>query len=120
MRMWNVSPHLLCDKHLLGEHCEIHMFIGAVRLGRKIDGFIDNGLIETHKLVIRHEQLATELSRRGFAHRSEITEEDRIRVKELGKQGYIDANESLKELIKRCPACRKRILAEGFKNGIRI
>ena len=31
MRMWLVPPQLMCDQHLLGEHLEMHMFIGTIR-----------------------------------------------------------------------------------------
>ena len=33
MRMWMIDPKLLCRKHLLGEHLEIHMFVGTINKG---------------------------------------------------------------------------------------
>ena len=33
MRMWNVDPKLMCNKHLLGEHVEMHMFFGTIQKG---------------------------------------------------------------------------------------
>ena len=31
MRMWMIDPTLLCRKHLLGEHGELHKFIPSFR-----------------------------------------------------------------------------------------
>jgi hypothetical protein len=28
--MWMVDPRLVCSKHLLGEHVELHMFVGCL------------------------------------------------------------------------------------------
>jgi hypothetical protein len=30
MRMWMVPPKVMCRKHLLGEHVEIHMLAGSL------------------------------------------------------------------------------------------
>jgi hypothetical protein len=35
MRMWLVDPALLCDKHLLGEHGELHKFQHCFVKGHK-------------------------------------------------------------------------------------
>ena len=33
MRMWTVDPGITCRLHLLREHAELHMFIGAINRG---------------------------------------------------------------------------------------
>jgi hypothetical protein len=43
MRMWMVWPELMCRKHLLGEHVEIHMLLGALNKGHRVQGFINKG-----------------------------------------------------------------------------
>ena len=35
MRDWKVNPKLLCRQHLLGNHLEVHMFVGTLRRGGK-------------------------------------------------------------------------------------
>ena len=72
MRMWKVSPRLMCDQHLLGEHAEMHMFVGTIRHGISLAGYITGGLVETHRIVQRHDQLAAEMARRGMNHRSPL------------------------------------------------
>lgn len=55
MRQWLVDPRCLCDKHLLGEHVEHHMFIGTLRKNKSIQGYLDKGfnlLIRTHEYLL--------------------------------------------------------------------
>ena len=113
MRMWMVDPKLMCDKHLLGEHVEIHMFIGTIRKNISISGYIKNGLVETSELVSRHDALAEEIISRGMRHNSPVLEADVEHIKEYlerrGLVGHVDAEANLKELAKRCERCRAKI-----------
>ena len=34
MRQWYVPAECMCRQHLLGEHCEHHMFVGTLKKGR--------------------------------------------------------------------------------------
>lgn len=40
MRMWKVNPKNMCRQHLLGEHVECHMFVGAILKGISLSGYI--------------------------------------------------------------------------------
>lgn len=82
MRMWMVDPKILCNKHLLGEHVELHMFIGSINKGRDIEGYVKNNLIEPSKLYQRHQELVNEMKRRGMNHKSELNliEEGNVHV----------------------------------------
>ena len=111
MRMWMVDPKILCQKHLCGEHVEMHMFLGSLNKKKKIDGFLNNNLFEPRSLFQRHEDLKNEMLSRGYNHRSNICEEECACVLDLPveKQYWeIDKNAALKELLDRCPECRKR------------
>lgn len=46
MRMWMVPPIVMCQQHLLGEHVEMHMLIGAMKKGTSMAGYCQNGLME--------------------------------------------------------------------------
>jgi hypothetical protein len=46
MRMWMVPTKIMCDKHLLGEHVEHHMFLGSLKQGFNLDGYVKNNLFE--------------------------------------------------------------------------
>jgi hypothetical protein len=102
--MWKVDPKVLCAQHLLGEHVEMHMFVGTIIKGKNISGFIDRGLVEVHNITRRHEHLADEMKKRGFNHKSPLP------IFTAMRGGKIDVKNNLTELARRCPACRERIL----------
>lgn len=108
-RMWGVDPRLLCDRHLLGEHVEMHMFLGGIRKGHSVRGYTDNGIVDPHRVVVRHEELVAELERRGMHHRSPmaLTEDDECAIAAL-PTATIDAEANLVELARRCERCRER------------
>jgi len=111
MRMWLCDPKILCQKHLCGEHVEMHMFAGTIKKGKKIDGFLKNNLFQPRYLLMRHEELKNEMLDRGYNHKSEMNHEDCICVLDLTiEQQYweIDKDAALKDLLDRCPECRKR------------
>jgi hypothetical protein len=102
MRMWMVSPKVMCRQHLLGEHVEIHMFVGTIRLGRSIAGYVENGLVEVHNFKARHDALVAEMVRRGMQHWTPVRRPFTRRI------GKVDRRASRRELARRCPACRSR------------
>jgi len=103
MRVWGVWPAILCKRHLLGEHFEIHMFIGNIRNGKSLKGYIENGLVEVHNLKLRHEELVKEMEFRGGVHKSPFPD---ISLWEAGK---IDVHKSLTDLTNRCFICAQNI-----------
>ena len=106
--MWMVNPRIMCRQHLLGEHVEIHMFIGAISRGQSLKGYLQKGLLEVHNLYDRHEELVEEIKRRGYNHHSEVEEKWRI----MENLGFIDRKKNLEELLKRCSRCKHRYSEE--------
>lgn len=77
MRVWDIDQKLLCDRHLLGEHNEIHTIWSIITNGLK--GFSNHP--ETMRwrgklkaLYLRHAAMAGEMERRGFKHNSPLDE----------------------------------------------
>ena len=101
MRMWMVDTGTMCRNHLLGEHVECHMFVGAVKRGKNIQGYLDKGLLEIHNLKKRHDQLAAEMQKRGYRHNSPIE------FSCEQKSGEIDPEQSAALLYGRCRECRR-------------
>lgn len=99
MRMWGVDPKTMCRQHLLGEHVEMHMFVGAIKKNKSLTGFLQ-GLVDTRLIQRRHDELADEMTRRGFNHRSPMAYMDHV-----GK-GQIDTVANRHELSSRCLACK--------------
>jgi len=106
MRMWMVDPKILCDKHLLGEHGELHKFKPTFEKRYSIAGRY--GQIEPKSMALRHDALATEMLRRGMNHKSPFTMPDLSYLPDRDRYGAVDKFESLKLLFERCPNCMKR------------
>lgn len=104
MRLWLVNPKFMCNKHLCGEHCECHMFVGTIKAKKKIDGYLDNNLLSVEKLRSRHDELAKEFFERGFDHKSPLPD-----FWYNGRDVEINVNEAFKELMSRCPSCYQRM-----------
>jgi hypothetical protein len=88
----------------LGEHVEIHMFVGTLSREKTVKGYLEKGLLEVHKLYARHEELVEEMKHRGYRHCSDMDEKWRT----TEKRGTVDRKKSLEELLKRCPRCKHR------------
>jgi hypothetical protein len=109
MRMWyGVEPFELCDRHLLGEHVEMHMLAGTLLRGRSIRGYVERGLVVPGLIRRRHDDLAKEIVRRGMRHCSPLPKG--FRVPRAGDGGRLpDAREHRAELHRRCAKCRERV-----------
>jgi hypothetical protein len=102
MRMWNIKPEKMCNKHLLGEHVEMHMFVGTLNKNKSIQGYLNNGLVEVHNIRKRHNILANEMKKRKMNHGSELPS---YKKQILGK---VNIRENEKDLFNRCKNCRSR------------
>lgn len=101
-----VNPKFLCKKHLLGEHFEHHMFVGTIKKGISVKKYLEDGFLEPHKLLERHDEIVEEMKIRGFNHKSPL---EKIDVSHLNS-GKIDIEKSLKDISIRCNHCAKRIM----------
>ena len=106
MRMWLVDPKFMCNQHLLGEHVEMHAFIGTIKKGISIKGYITKGLVEPEKIQERHDELVLEMKSRGMKHNSPMFTNITFWN---GDKGYVNIQVNLTELSNRCEKCRKRI-----------
>ena len=111
MRMWMVEPKLLCRKHLLGEHSELHKFVPSFKKKMSVAGRI--GHIELSRYRERHDELAVEMVYRGYIHKSPIEVPDFSYLPSPHYKAIVDKQRSLKELCKRCRDCRQRIKLGG-------
>ena len=105
MRMWRVDPKILCTKHLLGLHCETHMFYGAMKKGISLRGYFEKNLCEPYALQEEHDKAAEELKRRGYQHNTPLIIDFSILKKYPDIK--IDKEKSFFDLISRCPECKQ-------------
>lgn len=110
MRMWKIDPALLCRKHLLGEHGEIHKhrhnFVKKHKITKRIFPVVQ---IEPENMKVRHDELSQEMINRGYNHNSPYELPDLSHLKDEERFAKIDISKSVIDLIKRCPDCSMRI-----------
>lgn len=75
MRIWDVSPAILCRQHLLGEHRELHALWQILTLDKK--GYARHPETlrwrgKQRALFLRHEAQVAEMARRGYNHASPL------------------------------------------------
>ncbi len=104
--MWCIPPLLLCQKHLLGEHAETHMFLGSMEKGISLSGYVCGGLFDSRILQERHDELAVEIDARGGTHMSPLVVPPAYAS---AWPGRVNETRSLVDLTKRCADCRSRI-----------
>lgn len=104
MRMWMTQPRTMCDQHLLGEHVELHMFVGTIRQGKSLQGYIDKKLVKVSNIVRRHTELTHEMRLRGMKHNTPI-----FVPSYNGPDGELDVEANWQELYRRCEKCRALI-----------
>lgn len=110
MRMWQIAPALLCNKHLLGEHGEIHKHRHNFVKQHRIDGRISPVVqIEPASMGTRHDELAAEMTRRGMNHKSPYEQPDISYLPEWQQNAKVDVATSLADLCERCEDCRARV-----------
>lgn len=101
MRIWDISPSLICNRHLLGEHRELHAIWAIITEGKK--GYRHHPEIKRWQgklkaLFLRHEEIVTEMKARGFRHASFLNES---LASGLSKQDvYLDSPEKQLQILK--------------------
>jgi hypothetical protein len=105
-----VDPKILCNKHLLGEHGEIHKhrhnFVKQHSIAKRISPVVQ---IEPRNMQSRHNELAKEMLRRGMNHQSPFEQPDISYLKDKERLANVDINNSLADLSNRCTECAKKI-----------
>ena len=85
MRIWDLSPEILCRRHLLGEHRELHGLWVILTENKK--GFSRHpetlrwrGKLQA--LYRRHEALVAEMARRGYRHNTPLAAAEAVGLAE--------------------------------------
>ena len=101
MRIWDVSPSILCRAHLLGEHRELHA-IWTV-LTQEKSGYARHP--ETIRwrgklaaLYLRHDALVEEMTRRGYTHASPL--DPLLATGDAVQTDFVDAPERQLEILR--------------------
>jgi hypothetical protein len=99
-----INSKILCNRHLCGEHGELHKFRHNFVKGHKIGG--RKGQIEPVSMASRHDELEAEMKSRGMNAKSPYEQPD---LSKYDLEGFIvDKEAALADLVGRCPECKKR------------
>jgi hypothetical protein len=110
MRMWMLNPELPCNRHLLGEHAELHKFKPSFEKKHNMKTRIERRQIFPSVMKERHDRIAEEMTRRGMNHNSPYTMPDISYIGIMNELTGHDIENNIKDLCGRCPECRERIL----------
>ncbi|MFA5358434.1 MAG: pyrimidine dimer DNA glycosylase/endonuclease V [Patescibacteria group bacterium] len=102
MRVWDISPKYLCNKHLVAEHHELHAIWAIITKNKK--GYSQHP--ETKRwvgklkaLYLRHEKLVKEFASRGYRHLSPL---DKKLARGSARQNVlVDSLERQREILKK-------------------
>ena len=102
MRIWDVPPRQLCRQHLLGEHRELHGLWNILTVHKGVGGYsahpeTKRWVGKTKALFERHEQLVTEMARRGYNHGSPLDRTAAIGVQV--QDAFVDTPEEQQRLL---------------------
>lgn len=114
MRMFMTPPHLMCRKHLLGNHVESHMILGHLQRGRQVAKFVAHNCLEPLALEVWHDAVAAEMLARGYRHATPLRADLHAlteHLPEAHRLATVDVPASLADLCARCPECRARVEA---------
>lgn len=119
MRMWMIDPSLMCDKHLLGEHGEIHKFrpsfVKDVRITGRVYPVVQ---IEPASMKARHDELTAEMERRfGKSYDSPYEQPDLSAYSPEQVNARVDLNHNKLDMASRCPACFARMFTTVEERG---
>lgn len=75
MRIWDIPPDILCRKHLLGEHNELHAMWNILTQGKA--GYVHHPETKRWKGKLKalyrvHEAIVQEMVARGYNHMSPL------------------------------------------------
>ena len=75
MRIWDLEPKILCQKHLLGEHRELHAIWSVLTNNKKGYSRHPETLRwkgKLNALFCRHQGLVKEMEKRSYHHQSPL------------------------------------------------
>ena len=102
MRIWDLSPKILCRQHLLGEHRELHAVWTVIT--QKKTGYSRHPetlrwIGKTKALYARHEALVHEMRRRGYNHSSPL--DKRLARGSARQRNFVDSPQRQCKLLMR-------------------
>jgi hypothetical protein len=100
----------MCNKHLLGEHGEIHKHRHNFEKKHSIKGRIEPVTqIEPVNMAKRHDELVDEMQKRGMNHKSLYELPDLSYLPEEQINAKVNLETSFTDLMNRCLDCKRKM-----------
>ena len=110
MRMWMLDPKMMCMKHIVGEHGEIHKhrhnFVKKYNISGRIKPIVQ---ICPELMEKRHNELVAYLK----THKSPYIQPNLSHLSDEERFAEVDIEYNKKDLASRCPECKKLIKMYG-------
>lgn len=109
LRIWDLEPAILCRKHLLGEHRELHAIWSVITQNKKGYSRHPETLRWVGNLAAlyeRHEALVREMETRGYGHHSPLDRE--LATGDIVQSSYVDIPERQLEILRK-KGCECRV-----------
>lgn len=109
MRIWDLPPEVLCRKHLLGEHLELHAMWTIITEGKKGYSHHPETIRWVGKqkaLYLRHEAQVVEMKKRDYNHRSPL--DKNLAIGKDVQDEFVHTIEEQREILKN-KACECRV-----------
>lgn len=114
MRVWDLAPSYLCDKHLRAEHFEMHCIYTIVKkiettptdkIGYRNHPEVKRWVGKLPALKRRHDIVAEEMVRRGWNHKSPLE----FYPGKLDQFDYVQSVEEQKKILRKkgCSCIRR-------------
>lgn len=108
-----VPAELLCQKHVVIAHAQVHRFLERIRAGRDVEGAVARGEVNVGRLYQRHQELAGCIP----GHKTELTRED-VEAIVVWMEEHSCHSRRKKAVIWRrlegCKGCRRKVKAAKF------
>ena len=103
MRIWDIHPRYLCQKHLLAEHRELHGLWNILTKNKSAGGYSCHPetlrwVGKQKALYLRHEALAKEFDNRGYQHHTPLNK--KLAVGLNNQQTFINTIKEQKLILK--------------------
>ena len=113
MRVWDVPHTELCDRHLVGEHAEIHAVWSVIansKAGYALHPEVTRWRGRLRALVARHDANVAEMTARGFKHASPLAASEG----DATQTQLVDSLDEQRRVLREKPCnCLRIVLAES-------
>ena len=111
IRMWAVHPNVMCKRHLMEEHNNLHKFVSMIKRDSDLTRYKEKRFIDPKALPHRHGLIIKEFQKRGIKHSSPLSSKDinTVQMDWNEVRHKLDSYRDVNELYDKCFQCKRRM-----------